>query len=108
MGKIEVQGKHNKAVVYTENVCEKAVGQIIEICNQEFTGESKIRIMPDCHKGKGCVIGTTMTIRDKVVPNLVGVDIGCGLDVVRIVEKEVDFEKLDRVIREREYLVDLT
>ena len=75
---LELKGKYNSAKVFTDNIDARAKDQIIELCNQEFVSGSKIRIMPDVHAGAGCVIGTTMTITDKVVPNLVGVDIGCG------------------------------
>lgn len=97
----ELEGKHNKAKVFTNNLEEGAIGQIIELCNQEFTKDSKIRIMPDAHAGAGCTIGTTMTIQDKVVPNLVGVDIGCGMEVavVDIHKDDVNFDQLDDVIR---------
>lgn len=74
---IELKGKCNVAKVFTDNVDSTTISQIIELCNQESMRESQIRIMPDCHAGAGCVIGTTMTLHDKVVPNLVGVDIGC-------------------------------
>jgi tRNA-splicing ligase RtcB len=87
---IELRGKHNLAKVFTNNIEETAVGQIIELCNQEFTKDSKIRIMPDTHAGAGCTIGTTMTIADKVVPNMVGVDIGCGMELIKIAEKEIN------------------
>lgn len=96
---IELKGKYNIAKVFTDNVEKTAVGQIIELCNQEFTKDSRIRIMPDTHAGAGCTIGTTMTIQDKIVPNLVGVDIGCGMELIKIAEKEIDYEKLDKVIR---------
>jgi len=96
---IELRGKHNLAKVFTNNIEETAVGQIIELCNQEFTKDSKIRIMPDTHAGAGCTIGTTMTITDKVVPNMVGVDIGCGMELIKIAEKEINYEKLDEIIR---------
>lgn len=96
---IELKGKNNIAKVYTDNIENEAISQIIELCNQEFCKDSKIRIMPDTHAGAGCTIGTTMTIKDKVVPNLVGVDIGCGMETIRISEKEVDFNKLDDIIR---------
>ncbi|WP_418658514.1 RtcB family protein, partial [Clostridioides difficile] len=79
---MEVQGKYNKAKIFTENVDSITIGQIINLCNQKEFKESSIRIMPDCHAGKGCTIGTTMTISDKVVPNLVGVDIGCGMATI--------------------------
>lgn len=97
---IELKGKYNTANVYTDNVEHEAISQIIELCNQEFCKDSKIRIMPDTHAGAGCTIGTTMTIRDKVVPNLVGVDIGCGMEVIKLTEKEINFQELDNVIRE--------
>lgn len=98
---IEVNGKHNSAKIFTDKVEETAMSQIVELCNQEFTAGSKIRIMPDVHAGKGCTIGTTMTITDKVVPNLVGADIGCGLTVVflNIDKSEVNFDQLDETIR---------
>jgi tRNA-splicing ligase RtcB (3'-phosphate/5'-hydroxy nucleic acid ligase) len=66
---IELRGKYNIAKVFTDNVEETAVGQIIELCNQEFVKDNKIRIMSDTHAGAGCTIGTTMTIQDKIVPN---------------------------------------
>lgn len=96
---IELRGKYNSTKVFTDNIEQTAVDQIIELCNQEFLKDSKVRIMPDCHAGAGCTIGTTMTIKDKVVPNLVGVDIGCGVGVVKISNKDIDFAKLDKVIR---------
>ncbi|MDY7043616.1 RtcB family protein [Virgibacillus sp. M23] len=98
---IELQGKFNKAKVFTDNVEETAKSQIVELCNQEFTKDSKIRIMPDTHAGAGCTIGTTMTIADKVVPNIVGVDIGCGMGVTKldIHKDEINFDQLDEVIR---------
>lgn len=96
---IELKGKYNTAKVFTDNVEQTAISQIIDLCNQEFISGSKIRIMPDTHAGAGCTIGTTMTITDKVVPNLVGVDIGCGMYCVKLREKDIDFELLDNVIR---------
>lgn len=96
---IEIKGKFNTAKVFTGNVEEKAAGQILELCNQEFAKDSQIRIMPDTHAGAGCTIGTTMTIQDKIVPNLVGVDIGCGMFVSMLEKTKVDFDKLDRTIR---------
>lgn len=74
---IELRGKHNTAKVYTDNVDSATIGQVTALLNQECIAGSKIRIMPDTHAGAGCVIGTTMTLKDKVIPNLVGVDIGC-------------------------------
>jgi tRNA-splicing ligase RtcB len=95
-----IKGQFNEAIVYTDNLEAKACQQIQELCNQEFAKESRIRIMPDTHAGAGCTIGTTMTITDKIVPNMVGVDIGCGMFVSIIRQTEVDFEKLDKVIRQ--------
>lgn len=96
---LTVKGSFNEAKIFTDNVEQGAIGQIIELCNQEFVKSSKIRIMPDTHAGKGCTIGTTMTIQDKIVPNLVGVDIGCGMETITVSQKEIDFQKLDAVIR---------
>ncbi|MCT2346875.1 RtcB family protein [Bacillales bacterium AN1005] len=98
---LEIQGKYNYAKVYTDKVEETAMSQILELCDQEFTKGTKIRIMPDTHAGAGCTIGTTMTITDKIVPNLVGVDIGCGMEVAVIDKNKavVNFDQLDEVIR---------
>jgi tRNA-splicing ligase RtcB len=97
---IELNGKYNSAKVFTDNVEATAQGQIIELCNQEFSQGSKIRIMPDTHAGAGCTIGTTMTIADKVVPNLVGVDIGCGMAVAEInITGDINYDQLDSVVR---------
>jgi RNA-splicing ligase RtcB len=97
---IEIEGKYNTAKVFTDNVESEAIAQIVELCNQEFVKDSIIRIMPDTHAGAGCTIGTTMTISDKIVPNLVGVDIGCGMETIKLKQKEIDFEKLDKVIND--------
>ena len=94
----EIKGKHNTAKIFTDNIDSSAIDQIRELCDQEFVRGSRIRIMPDAHAGAGCTIGTTMTVRDKIVPNLVGVDIGCGMETVLLHESEIDLEKLDRVI----------
>lgn len=91
-------GKYNIAQVFTENIEQEAISQIINILNQEWTIGSKIAIMPDVHAGKGCTIGTTMTIKDKVVPAMVGVDIGCGMLVSKLVKKNVDLKKIDEFI----------
>ncbi len=93
-----VQGKYNTAKVFTKNIDEKALEQIIEFCDQEFAQGSKIRIMPDCHAGAGCVIGFTADLGDKVIPNLVGVDIGCGMYVAELGKVDMDLPKLDRII----------
>jgi RNA-splicing ligase RtcB len=95
---IELQGKYNTARVFTDNIESEAVSQIINLLNQEFVSGSQIRIMPDTHAGAGCTIGTTMTISDKIVPNLVGVDIGCGMETVVLRDEHVELQKLDKAI----------
>lgn len=96
---VTVQGLYNTAVCYASELEDAARSQIQAVCDRpEFSG-CKIRIMPDVHAGKGCTIGTTMTIRDKIVPSMVGVDIGCGMETVALAEREMDFEKLDLLIR---------
>ena len=91
----EIKGKVNTAICYAKVVEQEAIDQIKRMCDYDFTEGSKIRIMPDVHAGKGCTIGTTMTIHDKAVPNVVGVDIGCGMYTVNLGKAEIDFEKLD-------------
>ena len=98
---IEVNGKFNTAKIYTDVVDEASIAQVITLCNQEFTTGSRIRLMPDIHAGAGCTIGTTMTITDKVVPNLVGVDIGCGMETIRLRETHIELQKLDKLIYEK-------
>lgn len=95
MDKLEIKGKVNTAICYARVVEDEAIEQIRRMCDHEFTTGSRIRIMPDVHAGKGCTIGTTMTITDKAVPNVVGVDIGCGMYTVDIGKGDIDFTKLD-------------
>ena len=97
---IEIHGACAAATVYTDDLEPSAVGQIKALCDQPFAAGSKIRVMPDVHAGKGCTIGTTMTVGDCVVPDLVGVDIGCGMDVVKLSEKRVNLPELDSFIRQ--------
>ena len=92
---LEIKGKVNTAICYAKVIEDEAIEQIRRMCDYPLTEGSKIRIMPDVHAGKGCTIGTTMTVVDKAVPNVVGVDIGCGMFTVRIAERELDLEKLD-------------
>ncbi len=98
---LEVAGKYNTAKIFTDVVDQASISQIIGLCNQEFTAGSRIRLMPDIHAGVGCTVGTTMTITDKVVPNLVGVDIGCGMETIRIRERHIELQKLDKLIYEK-------
>lgn len=94
-----LNGKYGTANVYASIIDNEASSQIIELLNQPFTKGQRISIMPDVHAGAGCVIGTTMTITDKIVPNLVGVDIGCGMETIKLKERDIDLQKLDDVIR---------
>lgn len=96
---IELQGKFAAAKVFTDVVDNESISQVINLLNQPYVSESKVRMMPDIHAGAGCTIGTTMTIRDKICPNLVGVDIGCGMETIRIKESYIEPQKLDKVIR---------
>lgn len=92
---MEIQGKFATAIAFAKVIDNGAVEQIKRMCDYDFTEGSQIRIMPDVHAGKGCTIGTTMTIHGKAVPNVVGVDIGCGMYTVRLKEKGVDFARVD-------------
>lgn len=95
---LKVSGKFNTAMVFANHIDPGAVQQIETLCDQEFVKGSLIRIMPDVHSGAGCTIGTTMTITDKVVPNLVGVDIGCGMEVIKLADRRIELQKLDKLI----------
>ena len=96
----ELQGKYNTAKVFTDHADANCIAQIQNLLNQESSRGSRIRIMPDCHAGAGCVIGTTMTVTDKVIPGLVGVDIGCGMLTIHLKEKRIDLPNLDSVIHQ--------
>ncbi|MCL2200379.1 MAG: RtcB family protein [Oscillospiraceae bacterium] len=97
---IELKGKYNTAKVFTKNAEQSAITQIEHLLNQEFINGSKVRVMPDCHAGMGCTVGATMTITDKVVPNLVGVDIGCGMETVLLKDKRIELGQLDKAIHQ--------
>ena len=95
---ITIQGAYNSAVCYCDTLDAVTEKQIRDVCDQSAFQKSKIRIMPDVHLGKGCTIGTTMTLSDKVVPGMVGVDIGCGMETACIQQTDIDFKKLDSLI----------
>ncbi len=95
---IKLEGKYNTAKIFTDNIEDSAKEQIIELLNQDFVKDGKVRVMPDCHKGSGCVIGFTADLNDKAIPNLVGVDIGCGMILVKLGKINIDLEKLDNII----------
>ena len=96
---LKVKGKFNTAICYTNELETASYEQIMSVCDREEFKDAKIRIMPDVHAGMGCTIGTTMTISDKIVPGMVGVDIGCGMETVKLADKNIDYEKLDNLIR---------
>ena len=96
---IAIKGLYNTAYCYTDQLEAVAQQQIQMVCDRPEFAACQIRIMPDVHAGKGCTIGTTMTVKDKIVPGMVGVDIGCGMETVSLAERELDFAKLDALIR---------
>lgn len=93
---LTIQGKVNTAVCYATVIEDMAIEQIRRMCDYALTEGSRIRIMPDVHAGAGCTVGTTMTVTDKACPNIVGVDIGCGMYTVHLQETDIDFERMDR------------
>lgn len=96
---IKLQGKRNTAIVFADKLDKPTKTQISSLLREEAYSDSKIRIMPDTHSGKHVAVGTTMTVSKRIAPALVGVDIGCGMEVVFLAERELDLEKLDSVIR---------
>lgn len=97
----ELEGKYGSAKVFTDVVDQESISQVITLLNQPYAEGQRIRMMPDIHAGAGCTIGTTMTIGDKICPNMVGVDIGCGMLVAKISNKNIDLAVLDALIREQ-------
>ena len=95
---ITIKSKYEVVKIFASTIEEDAINQISDLANSPLGENAHIRIMPDCHAGAGCTIGTTMKITDKICPNLVGVDIGCGMEVVALNEKKIDFKNLDWII----------
>lgn len=95
-----LRGKYNSAKVFTDNIEPACTQQIIELLNQSFIEGARVRIMPDTHAGIGCVIGFTADLGDKVIPNIVGVDIGCGMFTIKLGKTDLDVVKLDQIIHE--------
>ncbi len=95
---IKIQGKRNSAVVYAEKIDKETKTQLAELLRDTSFTDSKIRIMPDAHTGKACIVGTTMTLHGRINPSLVGVDIGCGIETVVFNTEEIDLPMLDRLI----------
>lgn len=98
---ITIQNTYNSALVYAETLDSGAEGLIRALCGSPISKGSSIRIMPDVHAGKGCAVGTTMTIKDCVAPGLVGVDIGCGMLAVKFHAKRLELQKLDKLIHDK-------
>ena len=96
----EVEGKYGKARVFSVNRDEKAIGQIQVLMDQPFVAGAKVRIMPDYHWGAGCTIGFTAKLGKYVVPNLVGVDIGCGIFVQSLGKVEPDLKAFDQTVHQ--------
>lgn len=96
---IQIKGKYNTANVFTDQLEKSTISQITTLCNQEIHKDCQIRIMPDCHAGIGCVVGTTIKLRSEVIPNLVGCDIGCGMLAIKLKESKIDLPKFDSIVR---------
>lgn len=97
----EVCGKYTSAKIFTHDYDERSYQQIKEFCDSPAAAGNKVRVMPDVHAGAGCVIGFTAEYTNKIVPHVIGVDIGCGMLVMDLGRKDIDLDELDRVIRER-------
>lgn len=98
---IEINGIYSKAKIFADNIDENSLEQIQTLVDNSISEGQTIRMMPDVHAGSGCTIGTTMTVNDKIPPSLVGVDIGCGMYTVKLDTNEIDFDKFDRIIKEK-------
>ena len=96
----EIIGKYNRATVYAQMVDKDSYAQILRMCNNEKLKGSCIRMMPDTHASAGCTVGTSLTFDEWVNPSFVGDDIGCGMQVYELAEREIDLAELDKVIRE--------
>ena len=95
----EIRGKYNTAMVYADRTDQDSVAQVMTMCNTPWLAESRIRMMPDMHASEGCTVGTSMTLTGRANPAWVGGDIGCGMQVYRLEEREIDFAALDALIR---------
>lgn len=95
---IEVRGKYTSAKIFTDTVDKSAMGQIMAMTNLSIFKDCKLRFMPDCHTGKGSLIGTTVTYTDKIAPSIIGPDIGCGMTVYELKKTPIDLPKLDSTV----------
>ena len=98
---ITISNQYNTAIIYADQIDPGAEGLLKALCGSPLSVGSRIRIMPDVHPGKGCAVGTTMTVTDKAAPGLVGVDIGCGMEVFRVTGKRLELQKLDKLVHEK-------
>lgn len=96
---IKMEGKYNKAIIYADRLMTSDIGQIQSLLDSPLSEGSTIRFMPDVHAGKGCVIGTTMTAKTRLCPNIVGVDIGCGMLTLKLANKRINLPELDSCIQ---------
>ena len=94
----EITGAFSTAKIFSNTIEESAAEQIKQLCDQEFVKDARIRIMPDVHAGAGCVIGFTADLGEMVIPNIVGVDIGCGMLTVDLGKVNLDYAKVDETI----------
>ena len=98
---IKIKGNFAEAIIYADTLDSGSEGLIKALCNSIIAENSKIRIMPDVHPGKGCAVGMTMTLDNKVAPGLVGVDIGCGMEVVKVKLKRLELQQLDKIVQSK-------
>lgn len=98
---IKIKGNFAEAIIYSDVLDSGSEGLIKALCNSVIAENSKIRIMPDVHPGKGGTVGMTMTLENKVAPGLVGVDIGCGMEVIKVKPKRLELQQLDKVIQNK-------
>ena len=96
-----VEGRYNSAKVFTNVLDENCIDQIKGLLDLEAFREAQVRIMPDCHAGSSCVIGFTADLGDKIIPNIVGVDIGCGMLTVELGKIDIDLPRLDQIIHDK-------
>ena len=97
---IIINGVYTSAQIFTDSIEDYAMAQIQLLCDNESFKDCKVRVMPDVHPGKVGTIGFTSTIGEKILPNVVGIDIGCGITMAKLKQKKAEFQKLDKVIRE--------
>lgn len=98
---LEIKGNFNYAKVFTDSIDSGSEGLIKAFLNSEISENTVVRFMPDVHAGKGCCVGTTIKLNEKIVPGLIGTDIGCGVEALKVKIKRLEFQKLDKIIREK-------